>query len=404
MTLAIDLIDKRFGRCIAIKSLHIRSTKDWLCRCDCGTEFIRRQNEIIKGLVYECPNCVFRRSEFYIGGKKFGRLHVLHEYKMEEWKDKSRPGEKKKHRIWKCKCECGTEKWISQQSITRGLTVSCGCYMQKNNSRFANPTLYPRRSKISCSSHPQAYGQWVTLNQKCYNSKYPKYPKWGGLGYTVCEKWRNSSEEFLNWLKENNWKIKMTVICKNGAKEFSPENCLLIPFSQYCKNIKEKIDLQRNGITYNGKTQTMKQWAKEYNMTYGALRSRMQKNNYDIDYCLRMAKNGNTGIWLKREDISDELLIDLYKKGHSYEQITELTGFHGVKYRLDKYKLEVRPRIRGDSYRYTVLIEKLLNDRKSYNEILIECQKIGKMDKYNLKRKLFLMEIKVKDYEILYPC
>jgi hypothetical protein len=33
---------------------------------------------------------------------------------------------------WECECDCGNKKTIVQQSLTRGLTKSCGCYFQKH--------------------------------------------------------------------------------------------------------------------------------------------------------------------------------------------------------------------------------------------------------------------------------
>jgi hypothetical protein len=397
----IDLTNKRIGRFIALRPSYERSQKDWICLCDCGTEFIRRQNEIVKGIVYECPNCVFRRSEFYIGGKKFGRLHVLHEYKMEIWNDKSRSNLKKVHRVWFCKCECGTEKWIDQQSISSGHTVSCGCFMSKNNSRWANETLYPRRAKISSKLNP-IYMLWIVLNQKCYNSKYSTYKNWGAKGYTVCEKWRNSSEEFTNWMIENKWFNKLTIVCKEGKKEFSPENCFLMSFVEYKKILKKQDDLEKFGIEYKGKRQTMKDWAKEYNINYACLRSRMKKHNYNLDYCLNMKPMGESGQRFYRDDISDNTIKVLYEQGLSYEQIREKIGFKGIAQRLKKLGIHPRPKIRGDSYRYNQIINTLIKEKKSFQEMLESLQKKGKINKYGLKRKLLKIKLKVENFQIIY--
>ena len=51
-------------------------------------------------------------------GKKFGRLTVI---------GRAYPNDKYNHANWLCKCDCGTEKVIKGDSLTRGNTKSCGC-------------------------------------------------------------------------------------------------------------------------------------------------------------------------------------------------------------------------------------------------------------------------------------
>ena len=57
-------------------------------------------------------------------GQKFGRLTVL-----------CRVPNMGKDVAWKCKCECGTIKNIRGGSLTRGNTLSCGCY---NKEKISN--------------------------------------------------------------------------------------------------------------------------------------------------------------------------------------------------------------------------------------------------------------------------
>lgn len=50
-------------------------------------------------------------------GQKFGKLEVLREGNKD----------KKGNRRWLCRCDCGREKEIYQQSLRSGVTQSCGC-------------------------------------------------------------------------------------------------------------------------------------------------------------------------------------------------------------------------------------------------------------------------------------
>lgn len=50
-------------------------------------------------------------------GRKFGRWEVI----------ESAP-KHNNHRMWKCRCDCGTEKIVYGCNLTTGKTLSCGCY------------------------------------------------------------------------------------------------------------------------------------------------------------------------------------------------------------------------------------------------------------------------------------
>lgn len=38
---------------------------------------------------------------------------------------------------------------------------------------------------------------WLSMKYRCYRKTHKAYPKYGGRGITVCERWRNSFELFL---------------------------------------------------------------------------------------------------------------------------------------------------------------------------------------------------------------
>jgi len=52
-------------------------------------------------------------------GQRFGRLVALAPHR-------SRGGLR-----WRCRCDCGAEKYIATRSLTSGAQVSCGCYQRE---------------------------------------------------------------------------------------------------------------------------------------------------------------------------------------------------------------------------------------------------------------------------------
>ena len=120
-----DLTGQRFGKLVVIKQaddfilpsgIH---EAQWLCKCDCGNDKIVESRYLRMGLIKSC-GCItkennFNRCTIDLTGRTFGRLTVI-QY------DHSKNGA-----YWLCRCECGKTKVIKGNSLTRGVTTSCGC-------------------------------------------------------------------------------------------------------------------------------------------------------------------------------------------------------------------------------------------------------------------------------------
>lgn len=89
---------------------------------------------------------------------------------------------------WLCRCECGTTKLIQGSSLTNGYTKSCGCHRNDNKRRHGHHTNTGKTGE---------YNSWCGMKQRCYNPGATQYKDYGGRGITVCERWRDSFENFL---------------------------------------------------------------------------------------------------------------------------------------------------------------------------------------------------------------
>ncbi len=90
--------------------------------------------------------------------------------------------------VWLCKCECGTEIYVRGYCLRRGQTKSCGCLRGENGRTDW--------TKHGLSRTP-GYNNWTSMISRCYNTSDKDYPDYGGRGITVCDRWRNSVENFL---------------------------------------------------------------------------------------------------------------------------------------------------------------------------------------------------------------
>lgn len=114
-----DLTGKRFGKLTVLKELEKSETHQrvWLCKCDCGNTKKATTRELNNHRVSSC-GCS-RGSSKSLVGKRFGRLTVIAD-----------TGEKQgTAKMWLCRCDCGNTLKVRTDSLTRGKTISCGCYL-----------------------------------------------------------------------------------------------------------------------------------------------------------------------------------------------------------------------------------------------------------------------------------
>lgn len=93
---------------------------------------------------------------------------------------------------WSCACDCGGTAEVSTVHLRRGHTQSCGCLQREITSRVQGTHRESVHSGLS-----KEYNAWVRMKQRCFNPKAPRFERWGGRGITVCDRWRNSFENFL---------------------------------------------------------------------------------------------------------------------------------------------------------------------------------------------------------------
>ena len=102
--------------------------------------------------------------------------------------------------VWMCRCDCGTEKLISQHSFTRKNrnTVSCGCYGRKlREGPLRNELHYLKHGHARKDRHTPEHRAWVAMKHRCLYPACNHYQSYGGRGISVCDRWLNSFENFL---------------------------------------------------------------------------------------------------------------------------------------------------------------------------------------------------------------
>ena len=101
-------------------------------------------------------------------------------------------GEKYQGRLmtWLCRCECGTTRSIRPQALRGGTSHCCGCTTQFR----VHPKHGGARQK---SGRFPEYNVWLNMRERCFRPTNSAYRNYGARGITVCERWKDSFENFL---------------------------------------------------------------------------------------------------------------------------------------------------------------------------------------------------------------
>lgn len=184
-------------------------------------------------------------------GDKFSRLTVIKEVEK-----------RGKNRRFLCKCDCGVEKEVFLSEFAYGGTKSCGCYRKEKN-RKSNTTHGDCKEKL--------YKVWASMKQRCINPNSREFKHYGKRGITICKEWLDY-EPFKEWALMNGYKEGLSIERIDVNGNYEPSNCTWIPRIEQPKNTRRTIY-----IKYNGKDQTISEWADELGMNYETLRMRLSR-------------------------------------------------------------------------------------------------------------------------------
>ena len=180
--------------------------------------------------------------------------------------------------MWKCRCECGTEKDVYQKHLLSGASTSCGCYNAEDSSKRMkenNPAVVKHGMWQS-----RLYGIWCGMKYRCENKNGTKYNCYGGRGISVCDEWKDFNA-FKEWALSNGYDDTLTLDRIDTDGNYEPSNCRFITIQEQQYNKRTN-----HLITYNGKTQTLTEWAVERGIKRNTLDARINRSRWDVGRAL----------------------------------------------------------------------------------------------------------------------
>jgi len=194
-------------------------------------------------------------------GDRYGQLTVVEET------DGMVSGGENKHQVL-CRCDCGTEKVIRLDLLRNGKARTCGCRQRMTHGETGTYT----------------YSTWVNMKDRCRNPHSPDYPRYGGRGVHICERWLDFAA-FLEDMGERPSCTTLDRIDNNG--DYEPCNCRWATKKEQGRN-------RRNNrtLTHDGETLCLSEWAERLNVVPNTIKCRLA-SGWSIDDAVTVPSGGS---------------------------------------------------------------------------------------------------------------
>lgn len=125
-------------------------------------------------------------------------------------------------RMVQVKCECGIEKEIRLNTLTKDKSKGC--------TKCARNTWGPETAKF----RKKLRGRYSRMLDRCYKPTDKHFFIYGMKGITVCDEWKNSFDAFYDWCVANGLyeNPSLTIDRKDSKLSYSPDNCRLITLEE----------------------------------------------------------------------------------------------------------------------------------------------------------------------------
>jgi hypothetical protein len=184
-------------------------------------------------------------------GKRYGYLVVIRRLDKQKWL---------------VRCDCGKEKSMYRCALLKGNTKSCGCY-KKEGCKIWNR----RHGACAGGKNSPEFRVWSSVKNRVLSQKSAIFHNYGGRGIKICDRWKDSFENFLEDMGYRpNLSYTLDRIDNNG--DYEPGNCRWATYKEQGRNRRTNMR-----ITHNGETLASAEWAERLGIKAATIRARIRR-------------------------------------------------------------------------------------------------------------------------------
>lgn len=126
----------------------------------------------------------------------------------------------------RCRCDCGKEVTSLAYNVRNGNTRSCGCLSTEARIErgLIQAPIMGAANRTHGMTGTKTYVAWQEARKRCHSPTNQRYEYYGARGIVVCDRWRDSFENFLADMGE--CPIGLTLERLDNYKGYEPGNCV----------------------------------------------------------------------------------------------------------------------------------------------------------------------------------
>lgn len=122
------------------------------------------------------------------------------------------------------------------------------------------------------------YNSWAAMRQRCEYPSHIEYKRYGARGIKVCERWH----KFENFLADMGERPEGTTIDrKESDGDYTPDNCRWAT-----KLVQANNSRSNHYLEFNGKIQTLSDWAREYGHLNGQVIAKRLRRGWSVEMAI----------------------------------------------------------------------------------------------------------------------
>lgn len=218
-------------------------------------------------------------------GDRSGRLTVIGFYELKNGKT-----------YWECRCDCGNITITRGDKLNGKASRSCGCLVKETsrktlkNNRNTKPPINGEHENHRNTKHglhnTRFYGVWRDMKNRCIYKSSPDYPRYGGRGIIVSDRWRDFNnfkhDMYKSYLLHNEVHGgKNTTLDRiNNDGNYELSNC------RWATQQEQQANKSNSKyVNYKGEKRLLMELASEFNIRVGLVHTRLYQG-WDIEKTL----------------------------------------------------------------------------------------------------------------------
>lgn len=163
---------------------------------------------------------------------------------------------------WLCRCKCGTIRTVYGKALRTGSSGSCGCDSARR--------IGEKNTTHGCTGK-RVFRIWQGMLTRCHNANDHSYERYGGRGVAVCERWRDSFQDFLADMGEPPTPGH-SIERIDGSGNYEPGNCCWATSQEQARNRRSSLVIEHGCIV-----QTASEWDEANGFYPGTVSRRLSR-------------------------------------------------------------------------------------------------------------------------------